>query len=195
MSTQQSRLFASVKRKFSALPDPPGFSISLTPSSYDRILQHFDITPSSELFELGSGKGFALVYYSLAGFKRCIGCDICGGSVERSKHVVRECQRDIRFAAGMQGTTFSIDLYDGLTRPIPPGTTHLQSIITWGDEQLQQLLTLLNQAPSVNVFATIATTRQQRLLKQTYGEDKVTVVPVKLESSGERRQVAVVKLA
>jgi predicted nicotinamide N-methyase len=186
-----NKVFASVKRKFNSLPDPAGFSISLTPGSYVKILDHFDINATSVLFEIGSGKGFPCVYAAIAGFTKCFACDISPESVLRTQHVVQQCQRDARFSSLLEITAFDIQTYDGLERAIPASTTHVQSIIAWTDAQLQTLISLVQAAPQVRVLATLASPKQQRLLEAHF--TKLAVISVSLESSGEKRQVMVLQ--
>ncbi len=183
--------FSAVKRKFNLLPDPVGFSISLTPASYCKIWDHFNIAPTSVLYEIGCGKGYPLVYGGLAGFAVCHGIDIEQGSVDRSNHVIAQCRADDRFADDLKDTQFTVELSDGLSRPIPGDATHVQIIIAWTDAQLEELIVILQRAPHVKFFATLAGVKQQRALEQHFEE--IAIVSVALESSGERRQVGVYK--
>jgi hypothetical protein len=140
MQQANAKLFATVKRKFVSLPDPPSFSISLTPTSFSKVLSLFVPEPSSVLLELGSGKGFVVVYAALTGFKSIIAWDIEPLSVLRTEHTFKECAVDPRFSDQLAHVQFAAYEMDGLQTHIPKEVTHVSIIIAWNNDQLRILL-------------------------------------------------------
>ena len=190
-----TKVFASVKRKFAALPDPVGFSISLTPASFSKVLALFAPTPESVLLEVGCGKGFLIVYSALVGFKSVIGWDIEPLSVLRSKHTYQQCAVDPRFSAELKHVQFAVYEEDGLRCSIPHEVTHVTIIIAWSNEQLRVILDRLQQAPALQMFALLLGRQAQAQLDMIATHfNIVQVISVALEGSGEKRQVVVARV-
>lgn len=184
-------MFGSVKRKFSTLPDPPGFSISCTPKTYETLFAGMTIEPDSVLYEVGCGKGYVVVYALLSGFTIVRAIDIEELSVQRTQHVLAECRKDSRFSAGLLGTV-SVNCGDALSTPIPQDVTHVTSIIVWTDQDFAEMLRLILDS-DCKKWATIASSAQIRILQDQFGVEHVNIIRATLETSGEKRRIAVVQ--
>ena len=133
-------VFASVKRKFYNLPDPPGFSISCTPASYARIFQALNHSPSSVLYEVGCGKGYLMLYALVCGIRTVQAMDIEQPSVDRSRYALEQCTVDPRFSSMMLGADVKFSTGDGLLMPLPEGVTIVSSIVAWTMAQFETML-------------------------------------------------------
>lgn len=190
-------MFALVKRKFNALPDPPGFSTSLTPGSYTKVSSHFKPNEESVLLEVGCGKGYAMIYYALIGFKTVIGWDIAPESVIRAQYVIDECTKDDRMQDTISGVQFNVLEKDALKTAIPDEVTHLNIVIAWTIDQLEVLFASILRSKSVCMFSLLLggqSRAQKAMIAQEARFKVVDCISVSLESSGEKRQVMIVTL-
>jgi SAM-dependent methyltransferase len=195
---QRLRAFNAVKRKFSRLPDVPGFTISLTYPSFFRIFEAFGVPgPNDRFMDIGCGKGYALVYAGLCGFTTAIGIDILPEAITRSQHVTEQCRVDPRWQNELHDVDFQLSVNDGASAPVPAGVTHVTVLIALPDDVLEQILARINESPDVTMMGVMLYHRQEYFVEEMkgLGWTNPRKSTIKLESSGEQHQFHVMQRA
>ncbi len=178
-----NKLFTKIKRKFNDLPDPPNFSTSLTPKSYEKIFTSFGlIDESAKFLYIGCGKGYPLIYASIVGFTYCEGWDISRESVDRSLLVIKMTDRE-------HSTKFNVFRKDAFRNNISEDITHVQVIISLNDEDFKKILDKINY----DVILVIMTKKHQEKILNSEGFFIINKIFILLETSQEKRTVCIIK--